>query len=168
MRAVQVSRPYAPPPPPPGIDPDACTTFEEWQATILAGARHAASQSARARGTVAEGIVRGFRALSPALATQLCEAAGLAAGAMPEELDAPSWRQLHEQWAAWLQRLRSGDFACTSTPSGGYSLVGSAGVEQASVLEYMAEYYANIQQGGDFDRVRPSLDASRSLRSSAS
>jgi len=155
MRAVQVSRPYAPPPPPPGIDPDGCATFEEWRDAVVAGARHAASQGTKARGTVAEGIVRGFRALSPALAAQLCEAARLGdGGALPAELDEPSWRRLHEQWSAWLQCLRSGELACTSSPSGGYSLVGGAGEAQASVLEYMEHYYSTFQQGSEFDRVR--------------
>jgi predicted ribosome quality control (RQC) complex YloA/Tae2 family protein len=155
LRLVQSGRAYAPPPLPPGIDPDACGTFEEWRETIVLAAQ-AVAGSPKASGTVVDGIVRGFRGSSPSLGRELCLAAAVEPLAAPADLSPQDWARLHEQWEIWLQRVESADFACSSSPCGAYSMLGAYPAAHASALLFLSTYYSRYQQGDDFERVRSS------------
>lgn len=160
LRPVQIGRTYSPPPAPPGINPDECSTEAEWQHVVTAAAQQLGASSSAHTATVASGMVRGFRGVSPSLARDLCHAAGLAIDCAPAGLMAEEWSQLYQQWATWLDRLQSGSFACTSLQSGAYSMLAIYPNKQDSILEYMRTYYAGFQGEQDFKLVR----TCRSLR----
>ncbi len=51
-----------------------------------------------------------FKGVSPALAADLCESAGLRPDSTPEAVSECGWDALHGAWLAWLERVDSGSF----------------------------------------------------------
>lgn len=149
-RVVQVGRPYALPPAPPGIPPDACTSFADWQSSVLAAA---STGNGASPATVSSCCIKGFLGVGPTLMRTLCVAAGIDPGAEAGSLSPADWEHLHAEWRAWLQYIGSGEFdaapACTK-----YLTFGSRQRRQGqAMLEYVRDYYANFESEEEFGRV---------------
>lgn len=59
--------------------------------------------------SVVEGLVRAYRGVSPALAEQLCAAAGVVPQATAASLSDADWQALHNQWHHWLHCIQAGE-----------------------------------------------------------
>ncbi|GIL89674.1 hypothetical protein Vretimale_16652 [Volvox reticuliferus] len=162
-RQIQVGRTYSFPPQLYGVPPTAATSMEQWRDTLIGAARlAAASEVARQQQRqqrkmnasekplpllavgerLAEGFIRAFHGVSPALVDELCGAAGVEPDASPDSMTPSQWEVLYGQWITWQERLRSGKFAATSNPATGkYSVFGSQPWRHASVHEMLEEYY---------------------------
>jgi predicted ribosome quality control (RQC) complex YloA/Tae2 family protein len=152
LRQVQQGRRYALPPPPPGVDPDLCAEYAPWRAAVAGAAVLVAG------GGAAEALVRAFRGVSPALAAELLAAAGAPAGVPAAALDDALWARLHEQWAAWLARLASNDFACTSCPdTGAVSMLGALSRAHASPLRLARDAHAREQGAAALEAAKVRL-----------
>lgn len=152
LRSVQTGKQYFAPPSPPGIPPDACSTLFEWQAAVMQGRQEDKGIS----GTSLVGCwVRSFLGVSPALARDLCSAANVDPGADPASLDTKQWEQLHDSWQQWLRRVEEGNFTCTSSLTGEYSVLGSYEKQRGdSPLLFIREYYTSFDVADEFERVR--------------
>ena len=85
--------------------------------------------------------------MSPALARDLVEGAGLGPSTSCEQMTHDDWASLHGQWQAWLERLASGSFsarACSTTEHTSVLGLGS-GEEFESCMEAVDSYYRDRQ-----------------------
>ena len=155
VRHVQVGGRWEPPPPASGLDPDSCASLEEWREVLC---RLAEAAPADRRPTLVQVAVRGFRGVSPQLARDIAQAAGVPADSLPADLAPDQWQRLHQQWQAWLQRLASGSFAASSCPrSGAYSLLGTQPRPVPSLLPFLHDYYSAPQQAETFTALKQQL-----------
>ncbi|EFN54443.1 hypothetical protein CHLNCDRAFT_31860 [Chlorella variabilis] len=155
VRHVQVGGRWEPPPPASGLDPDSCASLEEWWEVLC---RLAEAAPADRRPTLVQVAVRGFRGVSPQLARDIAQAAGVPADSLPADLAPDQWQRLHQQWQAWLQRLASGSFAASSCPrSGAYSLLGTQPRPVPSLLPFLHDYYSAPQQAETFTALKQQL-----------
>jgi len=153
-RAVQVGKQYYAPPGPMGIPPDACQSPLEWQEAVSQGDKQV--DNGKSATSVARCCVRVFLGVSPALMHDLCSTAGVNPNARLSSLEPSDWGRLYEQWNKWIQRIEESSFECTSTPEGGYSMLGRDrhdGLHE-SPLHFIREYYASFDNVDEFDRVR--------------
>ena len=155
VRHVQVGGRWDPPPPASGLDPDACTSADEWREVLC---RLAAEAPADRRPTLQQVAVRGFRGVSPQLARDLAQLAGVAPDALPAELSPQQWAALWQAWQGWLAALDSGSFAATACPtSGAYSLLGAQPQPVPSLLPFLAAYYSAEQRADAFAALKQQL-----------
>ncbi|PRW59758.1 ferrous iron transporter A [Chlorella sorokiniana] len=155
VRHVQVGGRWDPPPPASGLDPDACASAEEWQEVLC---RLAAEEPADRRPTLQQVAVRGFRGVSPQLARDLAQLAGVDPHAQPAELSPQQWAALWQAWQGWLAALSSGSFAASACPSSGaYSLLGVQPQPVPSLLPFLAAYYSAEQRADAFVALKQQL-----------
>lgn len=155
VRHVQVGARWEPPPPANGLDPDACTSLDDWRQLLL---RLAEAAPAERQPTLQQALVRGFRGVSPQLARDLAAAAGVPPAAAPAALAPQQWDALWGGWQAWLERLASGAFAASSCQaSGAYSLVGAQPEPVPVLLPFLHAYYTAEQRVQEFAGLQQQL-----------
>ena len=155
VRHVQVGGRWEPPPPANGLDPDACTSAAEWQDVLC---RLADAAPPDRQPTLQQLAVRGFRGVSPQLARDLAQLAGVPADAQPSELSPQQWAALWDAWQGWLARLASESFAASACPaSGAYSLLGAQPQPVPALLPFLAAYYSAEQRAEVFAALKQQL-----------
>ncbi len=155
VRHVQVGGRWDPPPPASGLDPDACASAQEWQDVLC---RLAAEAPYDRRPTLQQVAVRGFRGVSPQLARDLAQLAGVPPDAQPAELSPQQWAALWQAWQGWLAALASGSYAATACPaSGAYSLLGAQPQPVPALLPFLAAYYSAEQRADAFAALKQQL-----------
>ena len=90
---------YSPPPPAPGRLPDGQESAATWQAHLQ-----------RAPLSLAPALWQGYSGVSPGLARQLCDAAGIDATLSVTALSPSRWQALYRQWQLWLAALETRQF----------------------------------------------------------
>lgn len=106
--------------------------------------------------SLSAGMVRAFQGVSPALAADLCDAAGVPSDSAAEALSAQQWGALHGAWLAWLERIKNsnkfGAWAASMSPEQNrYSMVGIGseavpGGANAAVDDYFSRIQASHRQ----------------------
>ncbi|GAX79190.1 hypothetical protein CEUSTIGMA_g6630.t1 [Chlamydomonas eustigma] len=100
-------------------------------------------------GTLIEGLTRAFHGVSPHLVEDLCYAAGLPQGShslITTALSEPHWQALYECWDAWIKRVRSEDWCCSSdTHTGRFNVLGTFPERHSSVFDLLDQYYNQLQ-----------------------
>lgn len=112
MRHLQVGGKYRLPPPARGLPPIPYQPAMEWQNIVTQAAQQGGSKGT----SVAQGLLRAFMGVSPALAADLCEVSGLSSTQDPDGLGEKQWAALYAAWLSWVDRIQTGSFAPASTP----------------------------------------------------
>jgi len=115
VRPIQTGQPYQPPPPLQDAIPRLEESFGEWKDNV-----------ALIPGTIARQLVKSYRGVSSALATELVLKAGLDPLLPNDRLSLEQWKALFEQWCYWLTCIRDQTFV-PSVTTHGYTVLGNPG-----------------------------------------
>ncbi|KAK9843833.1 hypothetical protein WJX81_008320, partial [Elliptochloris bilobata] len=166
VRQVQVGKQYELPPEQPTQQPPSLgQTDGAWRAAVSAA--EADIESGRCSSwarepTVAICLVASYQGVSPGLAAELCERAGVASQLRPAGLSEAAWAALAEQWRLWLHAHATGRFAAAvEGPSGRLSLLGQPGgaAPPASLHALVDALYGSIQEEDECLRLHKALDS---------
>lgn len=104
------------------------------------------SSSSLPAGSVQAALVRSYQAVSPSLAQELCEAAGVSPASSPEQLVEGQWDALYNAWRQWQQCLANSSFSPSSCSSTGrFSMLGAYPQQHASAHALLDTYYSSLQ-----------------------
>jgi predicted ribosome quality control (RQC) complex YloA/Tae2 family protein len=115
VRPIQTGQPYQPPPALQDAIPRLEESFTQWQENV-----------ALIPGTIARQLVKSYRGVSSALATELVIGAGLDPLLPNDRLSLEQWNALFGQWCYWLTCVRDQRFAPRGTAQG-YTVLGNLG-----------------------------------------
>jgi predicted ribosome quality control (RQC) complex YloA/Tae2 family protein len=153
-RNVRVGAQYPLPPPPPGCAPRRDTTLDEWQRALdawVGGQKGEAHSAARVLAGALQGV-------SPALARELCAAAGVPVDAPWADVATSNRQALHEAVQGWLARVESGSFAATRDPAtSAVSVLGSFCEKCDSVHDAVDARYRGAQAEERFSGLHARL-----------
>ena len=102
---------YSTPPPAPGRSPDRQESCTSWQVHLQ-----------QTPHPLAKVLWQGYTGISPSLARQLCDAAGIDSTLCVTALTDLQWQALHRQWQCWLTALENRQFRFDLQGDGGYQV----------------------------------------------
>ncbi|MDJ0691540.1 MAG: NFACT RNA binding domain-containing protein [Xenococcaceae cyanobacterium MO_188.B32] len=112
VRPVQTGQPYHFPPPIVGTLPKLEESFARWQERV-----------SLIPGGLKRQLLNSYRGLSPSVAVEIIQAAGLTPEQSTEDLSVSDWQALFKYWQEWLKILETGNFK-PGWPKKGYTVLG--------------------------------------------
>ena len=130
VRPVQTGQPYHFPPPIVGTLPKLEESFARWQERV-----------SLIPGGLKRQLLNSYRGLSPSVAVEIIQAAGLTPEQSTEDLSVSDWQALFKYWQEWLKILETGNFK-PGWQKKGYTVLGwNITTTANSVQELLNCYY---------------------------
>ncbi|MDJ0575405.1 MAG: NFACT RNA binding domain-containing protein [Xenococcaceae cyanobacterium MO_234.B1] len=146
VRPIQTGQPYEVPPPLTGTFPkidESCDRFRERVSLIP--------------GQLQRQLLKSYRGLSPAVATEITTAAGINPQETTENLNDADWDNLFIYWQKWLKMLAQEEFYPGKTPQG-YTVLGWRENQPTDNLQTLINrYYSDRINVEQFQQLRHQL-----------
>lgn len=147
VRATRLGQVWLPPPPQSGMEPDCIPDLESFRLLLSSG------DLGMAKKGIGNRMVQRFKGISPSLATEMCIASGIEYEKDVEIIEPQHWQNVYEKWSQWLSCLQERRFLCSWSTCGGYSMLGTYPVKEASALTFVRSYYKKFEEKQEFEKV---------------
>jgi predicted ribosome quality control (RQC) complex YloA/Tae2 family protein len=146
LRQIQTGQPYQVPPPLTGTLPKLEESQESWQARV-----------SLIPGKLQRQLINSYRGLSPKIAQEIIQAAGLPPEQSTSDLQSSDWQQLFKFWQAWLKLIATSKFQ-PGWLKEGYTVLGWHKLEAVDNIHHLLEqYYTQELEKQEFNQIKHQL-----------
>ncbi len=129
VRPIQTGKPYEPPPMLSGTLPKLEETYERWQERV-----------SLIPGQLKRQLLNSYRGLSPKVAVEIIQAAGIPPNAVTDSLSQAEWHKLFIYWQQWLEILATEKFD-PGWLDDGYTVLGWQKTESVENVQVLLNCY---------------------------